>query len=142
MLFTCDVSVVAVLLCLTTVGCAGGGERNALPTATASSLAEDMVVVGETTSPSTEGVYARELLQACEPGARAYEGVPIAAFNHPSEDGLVVCWADGRVAKSPPPVHGSVPPDFDRLVFTATMDGDSVELLQAGYRNLLTVSPP
>ncbi len=92
---------------------------------------------------STRPEYAPELIGACESGAHAYDGVPIAAFEDPSTEGVVTCWADGRVAKSPPPnPDGSTPPSFDRLVFTARMDGAFIALLRAGYRDQMPVTPP
>ncbi|MDP9336341.1 MAG: hypothetical protein M3Q30_23920 [Actinomycetota bacterium] len=83
------------------------------------------------------------LLAACDAGAKEYSGVPIAAFTDVSEPGEVICWADGHVAKSPPPgPNGSVPPDFNRLVFKSTLDGKHVLLIEAGYRNSMKVTPP
>lgn len=83
------------------------------------------------------------LLAACETGARGYGGVPIAAFRDPSNAGKVICWADGHVAKSPPPSPGGpVPPSYDRLVFRTTLDGKGVVLIEAGYRSSLPVLSP
>jgi prepilin-type processing-associated H-X9-DG protein len=57
------------------------------------------------------------LLAACDVGAKEYSGLPIAAFKDPSDAGLVICWADGHVSKSPPPApDGAVLPDFNRVV--------------------------
>lgn len=68
-------------------------------------------------------------MEACEAGAREWDGLPIAAFEDPSNDQLVICWADGLVPKSPPPgPDGETPLPFDRVVFTATMDGAVVEM--------------
>jgi hypothetical protein len=98
------------------------------------------------TSPTThpsETISSSRLLTTCEAGARAYNGVPIAAFKDPSAEGDVICWADGEVAKSPPPAaDGTVRPPYDRLVFTARCDGAFVKLLRAGYRDRMKVTPP
>jgi hypothetical protein len=83
------------------------------------------------------------LLAACDAGAKEYSGVPIAAFKDPSDAGLVICWADGHVGKSPPPGRdGTVPPDFNRLVFKTTLDGKHFVLAEAGYRSSLPVKAP
>jgi hypothetical protein len=93
-----------------------------------------------TTTPASGSA---NLLAACTAGARAYDGVAIAAFNDPSSPGQVICWADGHVAKSPPPLPGdSQPLDYDRVVFTATLDGKNVVLVEAGYRTSLPVQAP
>jgi hypothetical protein len=69
--------------------------------------------------------------------------VPIAAFKDPVDAGHVICWADGHVAKSPPPVPGgTVPPAFDRLEFKVALDGSRPVLIGAGYRSSLRVRPP
>lgn len=93
---------------------------------------------------AAESDYQPELMEACEPGAREWDGVPIAAFEDPADDDLVVCWADGLVPKSPPPGADGGEPSrpFDRVVFTATMDGDVRDMKQAGYRDELPVSSP
>ena len=83
------------------------------------------------------------LVPACEPGAREYDGVVIAAFADPSVDERVVCWADGSVAKSPPPnASGEVQPPYDRLVFTVMSDGTTFRFLRAGYRTTMKVEEP
>jgi hypothetical protein len=83
------------------------------------------------------------LLAACDAGAREYSGVPIAAFKDPADAGLVICWADGHVSKSPPPgPNGTVPRDFNRLVFKTTLDGKHLVLTEAGYRGSMPVKPP
>jgi hypothetical protein len=94
-----------------------------------------------TTTSSAGG--SASLLAACTAGARAYDGVVIAAFKDPSSRGQVICWADGHVAKSPPPLPGhSQPKDYDRVVFTATLDGKNRVLVEAGYRTSLPVQAP
>lgn len=109
---------------------------------------EDGDTVGNSPSdanaPAAEGDYPPELMEACEPGAREWDGVPIAAFEDPADDELVECWAGGLVPKSPPPGadDGEPPRSFDRVVFTATMDGDVRDMKQAGYRDELPVSAP
>ena len=99
-----------------------------------------------TTSSSGSATSSRgsaKLLAACSAGARAYDGVAIAAFKDPSSQGQVICWADGHVAKSPPPLPDhSQPKDFDRVVFKATLDGRNVVLVEAGYRTALPVNAP
>lgn len=93
------------------------------------------------TTPVRRGSPA--LFAACEVGARAYSGVPIAAFKDPSDAREVICWADGHVSKSPPPAPGGkIPPDFNRLVFKTTLDGKHFVLVEAGYRTSLAVTAP
>lgn len=92
---------------------------------------------------AAESDYPPELMEACEPGAREWDGVPIAAFQDPANDELVVCWADGHIPKSPPPgANGEPQASFDRVVFTATMDGDVAEMKRAGYREDMPVASP
>ena len=98
---------------------------------------------GTTATATTSLGGSASLLTACTAGARAYDGVAIAAFKDPSSLGQVICWADGHVAKSPPPLPDhSQPKDYDRVVFTATLDGRNVVLVEAGYRTSLPVQAP
>jgi hypothetical protein len=82
-------------------------------------------------------------LAVCAEGARDYGGVPIAVFNDPSDPREVICWADGHVAKSPPPGPGGViRPEYNRLVFKVTLDGKNLVLIAAGYRSAMPVKVP
>jgi hypothetical protein len=81
------------------------------------------------TPATTSSNGSANLLAACTAGARAYDGVAIAAFKDPSSPDQVICWADGHVAKSPPPLPDRAQPkDYDRVVFKATLDGRNVVL--------------
>jgi len=83
------------------------------------------------------------MMQACEAAGQSYGAVPIAASPEPGNTHNIICWADGHVDKSPPPaMNGSVPPDFDRLVYSASAGGDFVAFIMAGYRSQLKVTPP
>jgi hypothetical protein len=82
-------------------------------------------------------------MTSCTSCAAEYDGVPIAAFEDPTDANHVICWADGRVAKSPPPVVGGSPlRAYDRVVFVARRDGTFLRLVQAGYRDSLPVQAP
>lgn len=132
------VKVVAVICMLCVVGLLGacGADDGDIVSSSPSDAAGD--------APAADPSDDRPaLMEACEPGARGWDGTPIAAFEDPANDGLVVCWADGHIPKSPPPgVDGAPPTPFDRVVFTATMDGEVVEMKQAGYRDRLPISAP
>lgn len=87
--------------------------------------------------------YPIELMEACEPGAREWDGQPIAAFEAPDNAELVVCWVDGHVPRSSPlDADGQARASFDRVVFTAARDGEVVEVEMAGYRQDMPVTPP
>jgi len=82
-------------------------------------------------------------MDACALGAGAWDGVPVAAFTDPLDDELVVCWADGHTPKSPPTAaEWETPAPFDRVVFTAAMGGEVVEMMRAGYRDDMPVESP
>jgi len=134
----------------TDVGCGDvqleyGGSQE--PTAATTSIPATTPTV---TSPASTGEVIATvpepqaaLTQACARAGQASEAVPIAAFVDPTDARRIICWADGHVFKSPPPgPDGSTRPDFDRLVYTATKDGFFLDLLEAGYRDQMTVSPP
>jgi hypothetical protein len=116
----------SMFLAVICVGCGGGSS----PTA-------ESVPASKTANPTVA------MMRACEAAGRGYKAVPIAAFPNPEDADTIVCWADGHVFKSPPPSPGgSVPADFDRLVYNATTGGAFVTLIAAGYRDQLSVSPP
>lgn len=126
----------AVVLGLLVAACSSTSADTTSPT---SRPASPTTTTG--TQPVAHGSTA--ILASCEAGARDYGGVPIAAFRDPSNAGKVICWADGHVAKSPPPSpDGSVPLSYDRLVFRTTDDGKGVVLIEAGYRSSLPVQSP
>jgi hypothetical protein len=110
--------------------------------ADSSIASQDSSTTSQTSQPAphlTPGLAA-----ACAPGAELYSATVIAAYEHPTDDTIVVCWADGLVAKSPPPQPGSEesPRPFDRLAYTAHTDGSYVETIQAGYRDRMIPQPP
>ena len=119
-----------------------------LITACSSSAGKSTTPTSRPATPTTSAARtvaegSPQLLAACNTGARAYSGAPIAAFKDPSDAGIVICWADGHVSKSPPPgPGGSVPPDFNRLVFKTTLDGKHFVLTEAGYRSSMPVKAP
>ena len=84
------------------------------------------------------------MMRACREAGQSFGGaVPIAAFADPANADAIICWADGQIAKSPPPdANGSVAPAFDRVVYRASTGGYIIALIEAGYRSQLTVTPP
>ena len=135
------VGFTAVLLVVAAAGCTSGNEPSAI--GDSSSVVTSLPVSITANASSTTANYLDDLMQACRRAGSDYQAVPIAAFVDPSNNSNVLCWADGHVAKSPPPgPGGSAPPDFDRLAFTATTDGTFVRFLAAGYRDRFDVVPP
>jgi hypothetical protein len=125
----------AVALGLLVAACSSSSGKTTTPTSRPASP----TTIGA--RPAPQG--SSSLLAVCAVGARPYSGVPIAAFQDPSDAREVICWADGHVSKSPPPAPGGkIPPDFNRLVFKTTLDGKHSMLIEAGYRSSLPVTAP
>src|SRR5258708_1988550 len=130
-----------VLFMVAAAGCASSDESSAVGDSSPVVTSLPVSITGN--AASTTADYPNDLMQACRRAGSDYLAIPIAAFVNPSNNSNVVCWADGHVAKSPPPLPGGIArPDFDRLVFTATTDGTFVKFVAAGYRDRFNVAPP
>jgi hypothetical protein len=80
----------------------------------------------------------------CEAAMSAYgpDAELVAAFAS-SGRYRVVCWIDTPIAKSPPPgPDRETRRSFDRAVVGIRADDGAVELIKAGYRDLLPVEAP
>jgi hypothetical protein len=80
----------------------------------------------------------------CEAAMSAYgpDAELVAAFASGGRY-RVICWIDTPIAKSPPPGPGrKTRRSFDRAVVGIRADDGAVELIKAGYRDLLPVEAP
>jgi hypothetical protein len=121
---------IAIVFPLLLIACGSDGSIAGAPSTDAPAL-------------SAASDYPPRLVRACEAGARVWDGEVIAAVEDPEIEDGVICWADGFIPKAPPlGPNGEVAPPFDRVRFSAALDGSDVVLLSAGYRDQMAPPSP